>query len=122
MAVDLDLVLYGLVVVTMVLYVFLIEGYRRNKLASKTSRALTLQEAFALFEKTYKSVFPQDRSFTWGEAAARASGVVRLTEYEWQGVQRSVRQYEAYRYGEIAAQDVDAQAILKLTLALRKKS
>ncbi len=122
MALNLDLVLYGLTVANVALYVLLLEGFVRYRRAMKTPKSLTSQEAFAFFEKTYKSVFPEDRTFTWGEAAAKASGIVRLRMFEWQSVQRSVRQYEAYRYGNIAAQDVDAQPILNLALALRKRA
>jgi hypothetical protein len=91
----------------------------RNKKRPKTV-VISAKEAFALFEKHYKEAFPEDRTFTWGEAVMKAANRVKLVASESIMVQNSLRQFEAYRYGEISAQQVDTQPILKLATALRK--
>lgn len=115
-------VLYAVVAVDLIVYLLLMTTLFRNRRSPKTLKTLSSSQAFAFFEKTYRSVFPEDHTFTWMEAASKASGIVRLREYEWDLVQKCVRQYEAYRYGEIQGQVVDTKPILKLALSLRKKN
>jgi hypothetical protein len=83
----------------------------------------TPKEAFALFERAYKQLFPKDRDgFTWGEAIRKARRVTELNDFQWEAVQKSLRQYEAYRYAGIGeGGDIDTSAILRLTVLLRQK-
>jgi hypothetical protein len=122
LSVQLDFVLSILIALDAALYFFLIMGYLRNRNAIKVPKSPTPQEAFAYFEKSYMMAFPEDRGFTWAEATAKASGLARLHDFEWERVQRSVRQYEAYRYGGITAQQVDTYPILKLATELHQKA
>lgn len=124
MAVNYDLVIYALVAVNIVLYVMLFEGYLRQRRMFKIPKVATPQEAFTFFERSYKQLFPQDRDgFTWGEAVRKARRLAQLNDFQWDAVQKSLKKYEAYRYGGIGQeQEIDTSAILKLAILLRQKN
>ncbi len=124
MSSNLDLFLYGLIPVDVVLYFFLFEGYMRQRRMFKIPKVATPREAFAIFEGCYKQSFPQDRDgFTWGEAIKKVRRLTQLSDFQWEAVQKSLKQYEAYRYGGIGhAHDIDVFPILRLAILLRQKS
>jgi hypothetical protein len=123
MSANTDLILIGLVALDVVLYVMLIEGYLRQRRMSKIPKVKTVAEAFAFFEKSYRESFPQETDgFTWGEAVAKTRRVIPLKDLEWDKVQRSLKAFEAYRYGRVGREEqIDAYPILKLAVSLRQK-
>ncbi len=124
MQVNPDFIIYGLLAIDALLFVGLIEGYSRDKRFFKIPKVSAPTEAFAFFETSYKQLFPQERDgFTWQEAVKKAKGLTKISEYQWDRVQRSLEQYEAYRYGGIGqASEIDTFPILKLGILLRQKT
>jgi hypothetical protein len=117
------LILYVLIPVNLVLYLMLAEGYLRDKRYFSIPKVAAPAEAFALFERAYRQSFPREQEgFTWEEAVKKVNQVVPVSDYLSNGVQKSLKQYEAFRYGGIGkAEQVDVAPILKLTILLRKK-
>lgn len=121
MAVDSTLIVYGLVALDIVLYIVLIEGYFRNKRAFRIPKVSSAKEAFDYFESSYMAVFPQEQDgFTWGDALAR-SRTLSLAGVDWESVENSIRQYEAYRYGGVETQKIDTYPIIKVAMLLRER-
>ncbi len=116
-------VLYVLVPLNFVLYIMLVRGYLRDKRFFEIPKVATPAEAFALFERSYKQLFPQERDgFTWGEAVKKANSLTKISDFQSFGIQKSLEQYEAYRYGKIGQESqIDVGPILKLVSLLRKK-
>jgi hypothetical protein len=123
LAIDTDLVIYVLVVVDVVLYFMLFQGYQREKRMFRIPKVSTPNEAFAFFERAYRQAFPQDKEgFTWGEAVRKARRLTELNDFQWDAVQKSLNQYEAYRYGGIGeGKEIDTYSIMKLAMLLRLK-
>jgi len=119
---DLDLILYGFITFDVILYIIFFEGLRRYRKVYNIPKIKSPEEVFAFFERSYKELFPQEQDgFTWGEAIAKASNLVHLRNYEWESVQKSLRQYEARRYGGDEVRKIDIYPILKLTTSLRER-
>lgn len=121
-------VLYGLVPLDVILYIILIEGYLRQRRMFRVPNVSGADEAFAFFEASYKQTFPEDEDgFTWREAVAKAARMVELKDVEWDKVQGSLREYEAYRYDAAGktrknGAEIDSFPILKLALRLRERT
>ena len=116
-----DIILYSLVAVDIILYIVLFEGYLRNKRALRIPSISSPEEAFAYFERSYKRSFPNDQDgFTWGDALARARAL-SLRGIDWEKVEGTVRQYEAYRYGGVETQKIDTYPILKVAMLLNQR-
>jgi hypothetical protein len=118
-----DLIIYVLVPVNMLLYFMMYRGYQRDKRRFKIPKVASPKEAFDIFERSYKQAFPQEQEgFTWGEALRNARLFTELTDFQWAAVQKTLRQYEAYRYAGIGEiNQIDASSILKLAILLREK-
>lgn len=100
----------------------LIERYRRKRKMFRIPKISSLAEAFEFFETSYKESFPQDQDgFTWTEAITKARKAVQVKDFEWENIQRTLRQYEGHRYGGIEVTKVDTYPILKLAIAIREK-
>lgn len=123
MALDTDLLLFLFAPLDVILYVFMIQGYLKYRRLFRIPKVSNAAEAFIFFEKTYKESFSQEQDgFTWGEAIVKANNLAKLKDAEWESVQRSLRQYEAYRYGGIEMKQIDPLPILKLAISLREKA
>ncbi|MHB1907573.1 MAG: hypothetical protein ACYCQJ_01730 [Nitrososphaerales archaeon] len=121
MAVSSPLILYGLAAVNIVLYIVLIEAYLRNRRAFRIPKVSSAKQAFDYFESSYVAIFPQEQDgFTWGDALARARSL-SLAGVDWESVENSVRQYEAYRYGGVETQNIDTYPIMKVAMLLRER-
>jgi hypothetical protein len=84
-----------------------------------------VDEAFAFFENSYKQTFPEDQDgFTWREAVSKAARMVELKNMEWDKVQKSLRDYEIYRYSGKSGggEKIDSFPILKLGIKLRERT
>jgi hypothetical protein len=116
-------VIYALVAVNIPLYFMLYKGYQRDKRMFKIPRVASPKEAFDIFERSYRQAFPQEREgFTWGEAMKKAGRFTELSDFQWAAVQKSLKQYEAYRYAGIGEiNQIDTSPILKLAMVLREK-
>jgi hypothetical protein len=118
-----EYVLFGMVALDVLLYFVLIEGVLKQQRIFKMPKTPNATEAFAFFEKCYKDCFPQDKDgFTWKEAIAKANRIVRVEDFEWQKIQKSLRDYEAYRYAGIGSTKIDSYPILRLSVSLREKT
>jgi hypothetical protein len=119
----LALMLYVLIPMNLVLYVMLIEGYKRDKRFFEIPKVAGITQALALFEKSYRQSFPQEKEgFTWKEAIKKANGLTNVSPSEAFTIRKVLEKYEAYRYGRIGQEtQIDAIPILKLTVLLRKK-
>jgi len=105
------------------LYFVLFEGILRQQRIFKIPKISNASEAFAFFEKCYKESFPQDKDgFTWKEAIAKANRLVHVEDFEWEKIQKSLRDYEAYRYAGIGNVKIDSNPILRLSVSLREKT
>jgi hypothetical protein len=82
-------------------------------------RITNIEEAFAILEKSLEASYPElPEGFTWSEVVTRLkSSSINL---DWSDVERTLRQYEAYRYGGIAYRDVSVAAVLELAMKLPK--
>ena len=123
MVINSDLALYILIPLDGLLYFVLINGYLKYKKLFKIPKVASPAEAFTFFETSYKELFPQDQDgFTWGEAITKANNLAKLKDFEWDQVQKSLRDYEAFRYGGIETQQIETYPILKLAVTMREKS
>jgi hypothetical protein len=115
-------VLIALILVDIILYFLLVEGYIRHRRIFRFPKVSSSKEAFAFFETAYKEAFPLDKNgFTWGEAIEKANRVAQLDDFEWGKVKKSLKEYEAYRYAGIGSGRFDTNPILRLAVSLREK-
>jgi hypothetical protein len=119
-----EYILFGLIAFDILLYFLLIEGILRQRRIFKIPKTSDAGETFAFFEKCYKESFPQDKDgFTWKEAIIKANRLVRVEDFEWEKIQKSLRDYEAYRYAGIGKNvKIDNSPILRLSISLREKT
>ena len=104
-------------------YVFAIAGIIRARLRSVT-RVNTIQQAFAILEKALKSSYPDlPKGYTWNEVVTRLkSSNLRDQGLEWWDIEKTLREYEAFRYGGVAySGNARISSVLKLAMSLPKR-
>lgn len=75
--------------------------------------------AFRLLEANLKRAFPDiSEGFTWREAISRARNVEG--DIEWDKIEKDVKVYEAYRYGDGPIPPTPGNEFLRLLKTLRR--
>lgn len=109
---------YLLIATNISVYVLAIVGIVRARLKAVT-KVKSIEEAFGVLEKALKESYPDlPEGFTWNEVVTRLKSTNQ--DLDWWEIERTLRKYEAYRYGGIVYSDVNAEAVLKLAFSLPK--
>jgi hypothetical protein len=111
---DLD----ALIALNIIIYASLVFGlvvWRRGSAPVPTdTKAL-----YKLLEATLGKAFPElPEGFTWREALRRAKKERRELGMKWESIDKSIRNYEAYRYGNAPLPDEAHPELLELIRAL----
>lgn len=83
-------------------------------------RVADSREAFQLLERSIKSnIIDMPEGYSWGEAVKRMkkSGV----SADWQGIEKSLADYQASRFGGKRATEENWNEVVRLALRLRRR-
>jgi hypothetical protein len=107
-----------LLVLNLALYGSAIGGYLRGR--RPALRPIDPALAFGLLEKSLKSAFPDlPEGFTWREAMDRLGKAGLILD--WPELSTALRQYEGWRYGEMAKPDRVDPEVVRLSKELAKR-
>jgi hypothetical protein len=112
---------YLLLVANIAAYVAILIGSLTGR--KWTPSGISLAQAFPILEKALARAFPDmGAGYTWEEAIAMIkSSKPRVLEVDWGDLDKTMKLYEAFRYGGIDYGNADPRTVLMLAQKLQRR-
>ena len=112
---------YALIAANVVAYVMI--GVALMRKDQKLPKDVKLEQAFTILEKSIDRSYPDlQQGYTWKEViAVLKSAKPKIGEVDWTDLENTLKRYEAFRYGGVNYENVDAQSVLRLAQKLKRR-
>ena len=109
---------YFLIAANATVYAMLAIGLSRR--LDKFPRDATLEEAFKILEEELKQRYPDlPEGYTWNEVLIKLKRSSTKTKHsDWANIENTLKQYEAFRYGDVDYKEVNPRSVVRLAKQL----